>query len=164
MIARKKPGSSAAERLTPSNTTGPAKAPDTTISYATCAPMLNPTITSAPTLLANKAVIRAYSSAPKSYGAGAPACPGIVTAINRVLDNAGTAITSAYERALHIPPGSSKTVCAAPAGPDSTISQLVSTAPTLRPPGLACHEAFTSSDSPACRDNRQPPRRPGIGG
>src|SRR5947207_3445434 len=60
-------------------------------------------------------------------GAGAPPCPGIVTAINRVPANADSAITSAYERALHIPPGSSSTVCSAPPGPDSTTSHSVST-------------------------------------
>src|SRR3954471_24643162 len=127
MIARKKPGSSDADRLAPSSTTGPANALETTISYATIAPMLKPTTTSAPTLLASSAVIRAYSSVLKSCGAGAPACPGSVAAINRVLANAGSAMTSAYERALHIPPGSSSTVCSAPAGPDSTTSHSVST-------------------------------------
>src|SRR4051812_42067898 len=40
-------------------------------------------------------------------------------------------MTSAYERALHIPPGSSKMVCSAPAGPDSTISHSVSTASSI---------------------------------
>ena len=95
MMARKKLGSSAADRLTPNNTTGPANPPETTISYATIAPMLKPRTTSAPTLLASSAVIRAYSSVLKSCGAGAPACPGIVTAINRVPANADSAITSA---------------------------------------------------------------------
>src|SRR5207247_2601362 len=68
-----------------------------------------------------------YASVLKSCGAGAPACPGMVAAINRVPVNAGSAITSAYERALHAPPGSSSTVCSAPAGPDSTSSHSVST-------------------------------------
>jgi hypothetical protein len=71
-MARKKPGSSGADRLTPSSTTGPVKARETTISQATSAP-----------------------------------------------------ISSAYDRALHIPPGSGSTVCWASAGPDSTISQGV---------------------------------------
>src|SRR4051794_3649620 len=127
MIARKTPGSSGADRLTPSSTTGPANAPETTISYATIAPMLKPTTTSAPTLRTSSAVICAYASVLKSCGAGAPACPGIVTATNRVPANADSAITSAYERALHIPPGSSSTVRSASAGPDSTTSHLVST-------------------------------------
>src|SRR3954467_15640844 len=127
MIARKTPGSSGADRLTPSSTTGPANAPETTISYATIAPMLKPTTTSAPTLRASSAVICAYASVLKSCGPGAPACPGIVAAINRVPANTDSAITSAYERALHIPPGSSSTVCSAPAGPDSTSSHSVST-------------------------------------
>src|SRR3954468_4513240 len=35
-------------------------------------------------------------------------------------------MTSAYERALHMPPGSSKTVRSASAGPDSTISHSIS--------------------------------------
>ena len=58
-MARKKRGSSAADRLTPSNTTGPANAPETTISYATIAPMLKPTTRSTPALFASSAVIRA---------------------------------------------------------------------------------------------------------
>src|SRR5258705_830947 len=127
MIARKKAGSSGADRLAPSSTTGPANAPETTISYATIAPMLKPTTTSAPTFWASSAVICAYASVLKSCGAGAPACPGIVAAINRVPANAGSAINSAYERALHIPPGSSSTVCSASAGPDSTSSHSVYT-------------------------------------
>ena len=124
MIARKKPGSSIADRLTPSNTTGPSNAPATTISYATVAPMLKPTTTSAPTSPASSPVIRAYSSMLKSCGAGAPACPGRVTATNRVSASTDSAITSAYERALHIPPGSSSTARSALAGPDSTTSHV----------------------------------------
>src|SRR4051794_19128316 len=52
----------------------------------------------------------------------------MVTAIIRVAARIGSAITSAYERALHIPPGSSKTVCLAPTAPDSTISHSRPTA------------------------------------
>lgn len=47
---------------------------------------------------------------------------GIVTATNRTPANAGSAITSAYERALHIPPGSHSTVRSAGTGADWTVS------------------------------------------
>ena len=59
MMARKKAARPRADRLTPSSTTGPVKAPETTISYATAAPMLKPTTRSAPALFASSAVIRA---------------------------------------------------------------------------------------------------------
>jgi hypothetical protein len=39
--------------------------------------------------LASSAVIRAYSSTLKSCGAGAPACPGIVTAIRSTRSDTG---------------------------------------------------------------------------
>src|SRR4051812_13549841 len=55
----------------------------------------------------------------------------MVTATSRVLASAGSAITSAYERALHIPPGSNSTVRSASAGPDLTMSQSVLTEPTV---------------------------------
>ena len=134
--------SSGADKLTPSNTVGPVKAPVTTISYATVAPMLKPTTTSTPATLASSAAMRAYSSTLKSCGAGAPACPGIVTATNRVPANADSAITSAYERALHIPPGSSSTVRSAAVGPDSTSSHRVSMASRLARLNPSSHEAI----------------------
>ena len=58
-IARKNAGSSSADRLMPSRTAGPVKRPETTISSATDAPMLNPTTTSAPTFVASSAASRA---------------------------------------------------------------------------------------------------------
>ena len=67
---------------------------------------------------------------------------GIVTAINRVPANADSAITSAYDRALHIPPGSSSTVCSAPAGPDSTRTPKLCWV-LLPPPGLTSPPRMT---------------------
>jgi hypothetical protein len=58
-IARKKAGSSRADRLTPSRTTGPLKARDAAISSATLAPMLKPTTTSQALSTASWAASRA---------------------------------------------------------------------------------------------------------
>ena len=75
--------------------------------------------------------MRAYSSVQKSSGGGVPACPGMVAATRRIPASAGSAITSAYERALHIPPGRSRTVRWAFGGPDWTSSHAWSTPRTL---------------------------------
>src|SRR6476646_8368569 len=125
-MARKNPGSSAVERLTPSKTSGPANAPDTANSYATIAPMLNPTTTFAWRSRASWDALRAYDSVLKSVGGVVPACPGSVAATSRVSASAGSAMTSAYNRALHIPPASRRTVRWAVAGPVSTVSQRTS--------------------------------------
>src|SRR4051812_13018839 len=63
----------------------------------------------------------------KSSGGGAPAFPGSVAATNRMLAKAGSAITSAYEPAPHIPPGSSNTVRWASTGPASRSSHSTAT-------------------------------------
>src|SRR3954454_4229993 len=74
----------------------------------------------------------------------------MVTAIIRVAARIGSAITSAYERALHIPPGSSKTVCLAPTAPDSTISHSRSTTGRLAWSfRLALHECLAANRSVA---------------
>src|SRR3954452_15249370 len=63
----------------------------------------------------------------KLSGGGAPALPGSVAATNRMLARADSAITSAYEPAPHIPPGSSNTVRSASTGPASRSSHWAAT-------------------------------------
>src|SRR6516225_4072140 len=123
---RKNADSSLEDRLMPSNTTGPVKVPETTISYATDAPLLYPTTTSALTRFASSDVTRAQFSMLASSRGGAPALPGRVAATNRTPSRTASPMTSAYEPALHMPPGSSRTVHSASRGPVSRSSQSTS--------------------------------------
>jgi hypothetical protein len=49
-------------------------------------------------------------------------------------------MTSAYERALHIPPGSSNTVRSAAGGPDPMLSHPTATSPSIFDPRFSNRE------------------------
>ena len=116
------------------------------------APKLNPTTTSQPRSAAHCAVRRARFSMLRSLGAGVPPIPGTVTATIRTPASAGSAISSSYCTAVHIPPGSSSTACSASPGPLSRRSHSVhSPLMTAAPPFLSLPDNFADIDADECR-------------
>src|SRR6476661_503897 len=66
-----------------------------------------------------------------SSGAGVPPCPGSVAATRCRSASFGSAISSSYCMAVHMPPGRHRTVCAASGDPDSRRSQCALRTSTL---------------------------------
>ena len=86
-------GSTSADRLMPSSTTGPWNSPDRSISSATVEPWEKPTTTSALCSLANWPALLARPGMVTSSVSGAPAMPGKVAATQRTPASASSAIT-----------------------------------------------------------------------